>query len=83
MRMKHHSETGFCDVDMFSFRNTILIRRIRTSYALHNTTLMKKRSKTVVDELCSSITLKRFDFTVKLINDILMKLDKNVNKKKI
>ena len=74
--MKHHSETGLCDVAIFSFRNSILIKGIRTSYMLHNTTLMKKRSKTVVGELCSSITLKRFDFTIKLINDILVKLDK-------
>ena len=78
--MKHHSETSFYDVTMFSFRNTILIRGVRTNYALHNSTLMKKRRKMVVGELCSSITLKRFDFTVKLINDILVKLDKNVKK---
>ena len=73
--MKNHSEI---DVAMFSFHNTILIRGIRTSYALHNTTLMKQRSKTMVGKFCSSITLKRFDFTIKLINDTLV--DKNVKK---
>lgn len=78
--MKHESETGFCDVAMFSLRNTILIRGIRTSYVLHNTTLMQNRSKTMVGEFRSSITLKRFDFTVKLINDILLKLNKDVRK---
>lgn len=78
--MKHKSETGFGDVVMFSLRNTILIRGTRTSYALHNTTLTKKRSKTMVGKFRSSITLKRFDFSVKLINDIFVKLNKDVNK---